>query len=110
MGWSGDNLADNQYQYDTINRYIGENSLDGQADFVLYHAVVDNVFTQGARNYQHLDYWTARSQDQYVEGAIMTPDIGSHDTPRIISFAYCPILAVPQPNFLAPPTISKVSL
>ena len=29
--------------------YIGENSLDGQADFVLYHAVVDNVFSQEAR-------------------------------------------------------------
>ena len=87
MGWSGDNLADNQYQYDTINRYIGENSLDGQADFVLYHAVVDNVFTQGARDYQHLDYWTSRSQDQYVEGATMVPYVGSHDVPRIASRA-----------------------
>ena len=87
MGWSGDNLADNQYQYDTINRYIGENSLDGQADFVLYHAVVDNVFTQGARNYQHLDYWTARSQDQYVPGSIMVPYVGSHDVPRLTSRA-----------------------
>ena len=85
MGWSGDNLADNQYQYDTINRYIGENSLDGQADFVLYHAVVDNVFTQGIRNYQHLDYWTARSQDQYVPGAVMVPYVGSHDVPRLAS-------------------------
>ena len=87
MGWSGDNLADNQYQYDTINRYIGENSLDGQADFVLYHAVVDNVFTQGARDYQHLDYWTSRSQDQYVAGATMVPYVGSHDVPRIASRA-----------------------
>ena len=87
MGWSGDNLADNQYQYDTINRYIGENSLDGQADFVLYHAVVDNVFTQGTRDYQHLDYWTSRSQDQYVEGATMVPYVGSHDVPRIASRA-----------------------
>ena len=87
MGWSGDNLQDNQYQYDTINRYIGENSLDGQADFVLYHAVVDNVFTQGARNYQHLDYWTARSQDQYVPGAVMVPYVGSHDVPRLTSRA-----------------------
>ena len=85
MGWSGDNLADNQFQYDTINRYIGENSLDGQADFVLYHAVVDNVFTQEARNYQHLDYWTSRSQDQYVPGAIMVPYVGSHDVPRLAS-------------------------
>ena len=87
MGWSGDSLEDNQFQYDTINRYIGEDSLDGQADFVLYHAVVDNVFTQGTRNYQHLDYWTNRSQDQYVPGAVMVPYVGSHDVPRIASRA-----------------------
>ena len=87
MGWSGDSLEDNQFQYDTINRYIGEDSLDGQADFVLYHAVVDNVFTQGARNYHHLDYWTSRSQDQYVPGAVMVPYVGSHDVPRIASRA-----------------------
>ena len=87
MGWSGDSLEDNQFQYDTINRYIGEDSLDGQADFVLYHAVVDNVFTQGARNYHHLDYWTNRSQDQYVPGAVMVPYVGSHDVPRIASRA-----------------------
>ena len=87
MGWSGDNLADNQFQYDTINRYIGEDSLDGQADFVLYHAVVDNVFTQESRNYHHLDYWTNRSQDQYVPGAVMVPYVGSHDVPRLASRA-----------------------
>ena len=87
MGWSGHSLADNQLQYDTINQYIGEDSLDGQADFVLYHAVVDNVFTQGIEDYQHLDYWTNRSQDQYVEGATMVPYVGSHDVPRIASRA-----------------------
>ena len=87
MGWSGHNLADNQFQYDTINQYIGEDSLDGQADFVLYHAVVDNVFTQGIEDYQHLDYWTNRSQDQYVQGATMVPYVGSHDVPRIASRA-----------------------
>ncbi len=87
MGWSGDNLAANQFQYETINRYIGEDSLDGQADFVLYHAVVDNVFTQGTKNYQHLDYWTNRSQDQYVPGAVMVPYVGSHDVSRLASRA-----------------------
>ena len=87
MGWSGDSLEDNQFQYDTINQYIGEDSLDGQADFVLYHAVVDNVFTQGTRNYQHLDYWTNRSQDQYVPGAVMVPYVGSHDVSRLTSRA-----------------------
>ena len=87
MGWVGHELSDNQEQYETINRYMGENGLDGQADFVLYHAVVDNVFTTGNENYQHLDYWTSRSQDQYEQGSIMVPFVGSHDVPRIISRA-----------------------
>ena len=87
MGWSGHSLEDNAEQYGTINSYIGPNSLDGQADFVLYHAVVDNVFTSGDMDYQHLDYWTARSQDQFVEGATMAPFVGSHDVPRFASRA-----------------------
>ena len=85
MGWSGHSLEDNAEQYETINRYIGDDDLDGQADFVLYHAVVDNVFTTGNMDYQHLDYWTNRSQDQYVEGAVMVPYLGSHDSPRYLS-------------------------
>ena len=85
MGWSGHSLEDNAEQYQTINRYIGENALDGQADFVLYHAVVDNVFTTGNMNYHHLDFWTNRSQDQYVDGAIMVPYLGSHDSSRYLS-------------------------
>jgi|GEM_PF-282576 len=87
MGWVGHDLAANQPEYEMINRYIAEDGLDGQADFVLYHAVVDNVFTSGQMDYQHLDYWTARSQDQYVAGATMVPFIGSHDSPRFISRA-----------------------
>ena len=93
MGWVGDDLAANAGEYEMINRYIGPNGLDGQADFVLYHAVVDNVFTKyatgdaAASDYQHLDYWTARSQDQYVDGATMVPFIGSHDVPRFASRA-----------------------
>tara|TARA_B100001741_G_scaffold112163_1_gene92152 strand:- start:1445 stop:3835 length:2391 start_codon:yes stop_codon:yes gene_type:complete len=85
MGWSGHSLEENAEQYGTINRYIGNNSLDGQADFVLYHAVVDNVFTTGNMDYYHLDYWTNRSQDQYVEGAVMVPYLGSHDSSRYLS-------------------------
>ena len=85
MGWSGHSLEDNAEQYETINRYIGDDALDGQADFVLYHAVIDNVFTTGNMDYQHLDYWTNRSQDQYVEGAVMVPYLGSHDSPRYLS-------------------------
>lgn len=87
MGWSGHSLELNQDQYGTINSYMGEDGLDGQADFVLYHAVVDNVFVNQIEDYQHLDYWTNRSQDQYTPGAIMVPYVGSHDVPRITSRA-----------------------
>ena len=87
MGWSGHSLTDNQEQYGTINAYMGPDGLDGQADFVLYHAVVDNVFVSGNENYQHLDYWTNRSQDQYVDGSVMVPYVGSHDVPRLTSRA-----------------------
>ena len=87
MGWEGHSLQDNQDQYGTINAYMGEDGLDGQADFVLYHAVVDNVFVSGNENYIHLDYWTNRSQDQYLDGSIMVPYVGSHDVPRLTSRA-----------------------
>ena len=87
MGWSGHSLEDNQGQYGAINAYMGPDGLDGQADFVLYHAVVDNVFVSGNENYQHLDYWTNRSQDQYTQGALMVPYVGSHDVPRLTSRA-----------------------
>ena len=85
MGWSGDNLVDNLPQYDAINQHMGEGGLDGQGDFVLYHAVVDNVFRYGYKDFSHLDYWTLQSQENYVEGSIMTPYLGSHDTSRLIS-------------------------
>ena len=87
MGWSGHSLTENQEQYGTINAYMGPDGLDGQADFVLYHAVVDNVFVSGNENYQHLDYWTNRSQDQYLNGSVMVPYVGSHDVPRLTSRA-----------------------
>jgi len=87
MGWSGHSLEANQEQYAAINDYMGSDGLDGQADFVLYHAVVDNVFVSGQENYQHLDYWTNRSQDQYIPGSLMVPYVGSHDVPRLTSRA-----------------------
>ncbi len=87
MGWSGHSLEANQEQYAAINAYMGPEGLDGQADFVLYHAVVNNVFVSGQENYQHLDYWTNRSQDQYTPGSLMVPYVGSHDVPRLTSRA-----------------------
>ena len=87
MGWSGHSLEANQDQYGAINAYMGPDGLDGQADFVLYHAVVDNVFVSGNENYQHLDFWTNRSQDQYTSGSLMVPYVGSHDVSRLTSRA-----------------------
>ena len=87
MGWAGHSLEANQAEYDAINAYMGSDGLDGQADFVLYHAVVDNVFVSGTENYQHLDYWTNRSQDQYLSDSLMVPYVGSHDVPRLTSRA-----------------------
>ncbi len=85
MGWSGDDLAANADQYGTINRYLGPDGLDGQFDFVLYHAVVDNVFVHQSKGMIHLDVWTGHSQTQYLPGSIMTPYVGSHDTSRLVS-------------------------
>ena len=87
MGWSGDDLTANEVQYATINKYLGPHGLDGQFDFVLYHAVVNQVFATSAKGLVHLDVWTGHSQKQYLDGAIMTPFAGSHDTARLISRA-----------------------
>ncbi len=87
MGWSGDNVADNQVQYDTISRYIGPRALNGQFDFVLHHATASRVWTDDLDGMLHLDYWTRQSQLQYPSGSIMTPFVGSHDSSRIISRA-----------------------
>jgi glycosidase len=35
----------------------------------------------------HVDYWTLQSQRQYPPGAVMTPYVGSHDTPRFTTLA-----------------------
>ncbi|HTM20745.1 MAG TPA: alpha-amylase family glycosyl hydrolase [Kofleriaceae bacterium] len=85
MGWSGDDLADNLGEYDTISRYLGPWGLNGQFDFVLYHAVSYRVFAEATRGLIHADYWTHASLDHYPAEAIMTPYLGSHDTPRFLT-------------------------
>lgn len=87
MGWSGDALADNQSQYDTISRYIGPMGLDGQFDFVLYHAAAYRVFAYDWKGLAHADYWTQASGWEYPSGAIMTPYVGSQDTARMVTLA-----------------------
>lgn len=85
MGWSDCGLACNDEQYGTINRYMGPYQLDGQFDFVLYHAVPSRVFAYDERGMLHADYWTQASGWKYPKGSVMTPYIGSHDTSRFVS-------------------------
>ncbi len=87
MGWSDCGLACNANEYGTINRYLGNFGLDGQADFVLYHAVPYRVFAYGDKGMLHVDYWTQQSMSQYAAGSIMTPYIGSHDTSRFVTYS-----------------------
>ncbi|MDP3275050.1 MAG: alpha-amylase family glycosyl hydrolase [Deltaproteobacteria bacterium] len=87
MGWSDCGVGCNREQYDTISRYMGPLALDGQADFVLYHAVPYRAFSSDQMGMIHVDYWTQQSQQQYPAGGIMTPYIGSHDTARFATLA-----------------------
>jgi hypothetical protein len=87
MGWADCGLDCNAENYGTISRYIGPFALDGQFDFVLYHGVSYNVFAHDIFGMLHADYWTQQSQTQFPAGSIMTPFIGSHDSPRFVTLA-----------------------
>lgn len=87
MGWNDCGLACNQSEYGTINRYIGPLGLDGQFDFVLYHAVPYRTFAYGDKGLIHADYWSKASIEQYPADSVMTPYIGSHDTSRFVTLA-----------------------
>ena len=87
MGWSDCGVDCNKFQYDTISRYVGKHALDGQFDFVLYHAVPYRVFAHDEFGMLHADFWAQTSQAQYPSGSIMTPFIGSHDSQRFLSLA-----------------------
>jgi neopullulanase len=87
MGWNDCGVACNAGEYGTINRYMGKHGLDGQADFVLYHAVPNRVFAYRDKGMLHVDYWTQQSLQQYTSGAVMTPYIGSHDTSRFVTYS-----------------------
>lgn len=86
MGWNEGTVNDNRENYDTIKRYMGENALDGQFDFVWYHGVANRVFAYEDKRYLHLDYWTHASQDQFGKAEMVTY-LGSHDTSRFITQA-----------------------
>jgi neopullulanase len=90
MGWDdcdGQQSGCNAQNYETIARYIGPFGLDGQFDFVLYHGVSYRTFAYSDKGMIHADYWTNHGQNRWPQGAVMTPYIGSHDTPRFVSLA-----------------------
>jgi glycosidase len=86
MGWREGDVTTNQSEYDTIKRYMGKNGLDGQFDFVWYHANSYRVFAYDEKRFLHLDYWTHASLDQF-QGSTMVNYLGSHDTSRFLSMA-----------------------
>ena len=90
MGWSDcspPGCPGNDNDYGTIARYVGPTGLDGQFDFVLYHAAAYRTFAWDDRGLGHADYWLRASLSSYPPGALMTPFIGSHDTPRFVTYA-----------------------
>jgi glycosidase len=87
MGWSDCGDPCNDENYGTIARYVGPYGLDGQFDFVLYHAVAYRTFAYSEKGMLHADYWLRHGLEKWPAGAVMTPYIGSHDTPRFASLA-----------------------
>ncbi len=113
MGWdgsSGPTEGGNPNNYGTISRYVGEDALDGQFDFVLYYAAsLQFLGDYPGRGMLHVDFWTRASMEQYPRDSIMTPYIGSHDTPRFMSLSATPDRATnqwdnfpPQPDWDEP--------
>jgi len=87
MGWGDCPDPCNDENYGTIAKYIGPFGLDGQFDFVLYHGVSYRTFAHGDAGMLHADYWVKHGLEKWPASAVMTPYIGSHDTPRFVSLA-----------------------
>ena len=90
MGWNACTPPDcpgNEDNYGIISEYIGPFGLDGSFDFVSYYAVPSNVFMNDNQGMPQADYWTQASQWEYPKGSIMSPYIGSQDTPRFVTLA-----------------------
>lgn len=90
MGWNACTPPDcpgNEQNYGIISEYIGPFGLDGSFDFVIYYAVPSQVFMNDNQGMQQTDYWTQASQWEYPKGSIMSPYIGSEDTPRFVTLA-----------------------
>ena len=108
MGWSDCDLACNQWQYDLISHYVGPWMLDGQFDFPLYYAVPMQAFVSDTHGMIHADYWSQASGWEYPNGSIMSPYIGSQDTPRFVTLNSDPSRAGNKwTNYAAAPTTSE---
>jgi neopullulanase len=108
MGWSDCGLSCNQWQYDLISHYIGPWMLDGQFDFPLYYAVPMQVFVNDTHGMIHADYWSQASGWEYPNGSIMSPYVGSQDTPRFVTLNSDPARAGNKwTNYAGPPTTSE---
>jgi len=73
-----------------IGWYLGEDMLDGQFDFPLFHYMSDAFLTRSV-NFQDLKSFTdvndRRYQNQFYAGAVMSNFLGNHDVVRAISVA-----------------------
>jgi glycosidase len=76
--------------WDEIGYYLGENKLDGQFDFPLYHHIVRTFLLQSedlgtfSKFLETNDY---RYQNDFYKGSIMGNFIGNHDVARALSLA-----------------------
>ncbi len=80
----------NDKGWDEIGMYIGEDKLEGQFDFPLYHHIVRTFLLQSetfdtfTKFLKENDY---RYQGDYFEFAVMGNFIGNHDVARALSLA-----------------------
>ncbi|MBI4701022.1 MAG: glycosyl hydrolase [Deltaproteobacteria bacterium] len=87
MGWNDCADPCNDENYGTIAKYVGPFGLDGQLDFVLYHGVAYRTFAYSDKGMLHAGYWFEHGLQKWPAGAVMTPYLGSHDTPRFATLA-----------------------
>ena len=76
--------------WDEIGYYLGENKLDGQFDFPLYHHIVRTFLLQSEdfRTFtKFLETNDYRYQNDFYKGSIMGNFIGNHDVARALSLA-----------------------
>ena len=76
--------------WDEIGYYLGENKLDGQFDFPLYHHIVRTFLLQSEdleTFSEFLETNDYRYQNDFYKGSIMGNFIGNHDVARALSLA-----------------------